>query len=246
MDEKKRQKDYEAIKEKNTVAANTSIGMKLLVKATIGYLWLADKIMNNPVSNFIKNNPVSDFLSGFSYAYINNNAVGQLPENTYRSSNAYQYGKITGDVASIIQGGFEFLGGATIAGGGSFGLALTGVGIAAIPVAAVAGATMASHGVMVGGVAAVSLSNDIAYLKSGGSGGAPSAEGEIKTPANSPDDFTKLKNGQGWKDSDGNKWNKDKLHKDHYDISDSKGNKIKEVDYNGNQIWPNGPKNKNK
>jgi hypothetical protein len=36
------------------------------------------------------------------------------------------------------------------------------------------------------------------------------------------------------------------IHTDHWDISNSKGKKVKEVDYDGNEIWPNGPKNKNK
>ena len=58
--------------------------------------------------------------------------------------------------------------------------------------------------------------------------------------------FIKLKGNQGWKDAKGNIWKKDQLHKDHWDVLDSKGNKIKEVDFNGNQIWPGGPKNKNK
>jgi len=36
-------------------------------------------------------------------------------------------------------------------------------------------------------------------------------------------------------------------HKDHWDIINPKtGRKIKEIDFNGKQIWPNGPKNKNK
>lgn len=36
-------------------------------------------------------------------------------------------------------------------------------------------------------------------------------------------------------------------HKDHYDVTNPKnGNNIKEVDYYGRQIWPDGPKNKNK
>jgi RHS repeat-associated protein len=56
----------------------------------------------------------------------------------------------------------------------------------------------------------------------------------------------KMRGNQGWKDDKGNTWKPDKLHKDHADISDPKGNKIKEVDYEGNQIWPDGPKNKNK
>lgn len=38
----------------------------------------------------------------------------------------------------------------------------------------------------------------------------------------------------------------DMLHKDHWDISDAKGNKTREVDFDGNEIWPNGPNNKNK
>jgi hypothetical protein len=60
------------------------------------------------------------------------------------------------------------------------------------------------------------------------------------------DDWVKLRGDQGWRDAKGNRWKKDKLHKDHWDISDDKGNKIKEVDFEGNEIWPNGPKNKNK
>ena len=66
------------------------------------------------------------------------------------------------------------------------------------------------------------------------------------TPDTAPDDFTKLKNGQGWRDKNGNVWKKDMLHKDHWDISNKKGVKIKEIDFKGNQIWPGGPKNKNK
>ena len=66
------------------------------------------------------------------------------------------------------------------------------------------------------------------------------------TPDTTPEDFTKLKNGQGWRDKDGNVWKKDMLHKDHWDISNKKGVKIKEIDFNGNQIWPGGSKNKNR
>ena len=35
-------------------------------------------------------------------------------------------------------------------------------------------------------------------------------------------------------------------HKDHWDVSDPKGKKVKEVDFDGRKIWPGGPKNKNK
>lgn len=59
--------------------------------------------------------------------------------------------------------------------------------------------------------------------------------------------WIKLKGNQGWKNTeDGTYWKKDMLHKDHWDISNSKGKKVREVDFNGKEIWPNGPKNKNK
>ncbi len=61
-----------------------------------------------------------------------------------------------------------------------------------------------------------------------------------------PEDAVKLRGDQGYRDSDGNLWKKDQLHKDHWDVSDRKGNKIREVDFDGRQIWPGGPKNKNK
>ena len=67
-----------------------------------------------------------------------------------------------------------------------------------------------------------------------------------KCPYKGNPNFRKLKGDQGWKDTAGNIWKKDKKHKDHWDVSDAKGNKIKEIDFNGNQIWPFGPKNKNK
>lgn len=36
-------------------------------------------------------------------------------------------------------------------------------------------------------------------------------------------------------------------HKDHWDVTDPKtGKKLKEIDFDGNQICPDGPKNKNK
>ena len=66
------------------------------------------------------------------------------------------------------------------------------------------------------------------------------------TPDSNPENFVKLKNGPGYKDSKGNIWKKDKMHKDHWDVSNKKGKKVREVSYDGKKIWPNGPKNKNK
>lgn len=59
-----------------------------------------------------------------------------------------------------------------------------------------------------------------------------------------PPDAVKLKKDQGYRDKGGNIWKKDKLHKDHWDVSDRKGRKIKEVRFDGTQLWPDGPKNK--
>ena len=73
-----------------------------------------------------------------------------------------------------------------------------------------------------------------------------SSEDIIDTPDSNPKKFRKLKGNQGYLDENGNYWKKDMLHKDHWDISNKKGKKIKEVDFNGKEIWPNGPKNKNK
>ena len=74
------------------------------------------------------------------------------------------------------------------------------------------------------------------------------AEGGNGTYSKSPPgDLTKLKRGQGWRDADGNIWKRDMKHQDHWDVTDPKtGKKIKEIDFKGYQIWPDGPKNKNK
>ena len=58
--------------------------------------------------------------------------------------------------------------------------------------------------------------------------------------------WTKLRGNQGWRDGNGEIWKIDRLHKDHWDVSDSKGNKVREIDFTGNQIWPGGPKNLSK
>lgn len=68
------------------------------------------------------------------------------------------------------------------------------------------------------------------------------------TPDTHPDMFDKLKGNQGHRHKEtGEIWKKDKLHKDHYDVSNPRtGKKVKEVDFGGRRIWPGGPKNKNK
>jgi len=67
------------------------------------------------------------------------------------------------------------------------------------------------------------------------------------TPKNNSEEFIKLKNWQWYKDENGLIWKKDMLHKDHWDISHPKTwDKVKEVDFFWNELWPNWPENKNK
>jgi len=76
---------------------------------------------------------------------------------------------------------------------------------------------------------------------------------EARKPGDFPpgydDAWKKIKGTDGFLDPDGYKWAKDHKHKNripHWDVSDKKGNKIKEVDFDGKELWPKGPKNKNK
>lgn len=56
----------------------------------------------------------------------------------------------------------------------------------------------------------------------------------------------KVKGKTTYVDPDGNHWSEDKFHKDHWDVADKNGNAIKEIGFDGRQLWPDGPKNKNK
>ena len=185
---------------------------------------------------------VRSFTYGVNTAIVQDYTYGLAPEtkndDVSNHQEAYYNGKDLGHTLTtgvlMIEGG--------IGAAGGFVTAPTGFGVVAgVAVVYHASSVMISSQVN-------SLKDEITrnqILEASSSQGGSNAP-KYTTPADSPKDFTKLKNGQGWKDSDGNIWKKDMLHKDHYDISDSKGNKIKEVDFNGNEIWPNGPKNKNK
>ena len=65
-------------------------------------------------------------------------------------------------------------------------------------------------------------------------------------PGYNPTTWAKLPRDQGFRDPDNLLWKLDRLHKDHWDVSDRQGRKVKEIDFAGNQIWPGGPKNKGK
>ena len=124
----------------------------------------------------------------------------------------------------------SWLGRGMMGGGGLMMVTSSG---ALVPVAApfaVGGAAMTAHG---------SVVMSKALLECRGKDGQ-----YAKTP---PGNLNKLKGNQGWRDKKGNIWKKDMKHKDHWDVADPKtGKKIKEIDFNGNQIWPQGAKNKGK
>ena len=152
---------------------------------------------------------------------------------------AFQLGQKAGDAVSVVTGVLEW-GASGVAEVASLGWATP----VAIPVAA--------HGTSAIGMGLYNLINgQIVYSTSkentGGSSSGSSNSPKKYSSEPPTENAVKLKNGQGWKDKDGNFWRKDMKHKDHWDVTDSKtGKKVKEVDFDGNQIWPNGPKNKNK
>ena len=57
--------------------------------------------------------------------------------------------------------------------------------------------------------------------------------------------WVKLRGNQGYLDPAGRIWKLDRLHHDHWDVSDRDGNKVLEVRFDGSILWP-GRKNKNK
>jgi hypothetical protein len=76
--------------------------------------------------------------------------------------------------------------------------------------------------------------------------GRPPGPGSSNTPPGVGPGWVRLKGNQGWRDPQGNIWKIDRLHRDHWDVSNAKGTKIREVDFQGNQIWPGGAKNRSK
>ena len=56
------------------------------------------------------------------------------------------------------------------------------------------------------------------------------------TPKTNPEQFTKMRGNQGFKDAAGHFWRVDRLHKDHYDVVNAKGEKIREIDFYGRRI----------
>ena len=123
------------------------------------------------------------------------------------------------------------------AGIGLLGLAGGPVVIASEPTAVLTGGALGWAG---GLISCMSSSGEVGSSASGGGGDANNCESNSKKP---PVKATKLRGNQGWRDENGNIWRKDMLHKDHWDVIDRSGNKIKEVTFDGRELWPNGPEN---
>ena len=189
-------------------------------------------------------NNLVDLVGGTSYSIMDNYTYGLYSKfNQPPQSTAGQIGQSIGDSITYATSVVEmFVGNATFLGG----VGITGGGLALCPATVGGGCAAAAGEVAISAKGAVMAAHGGSVMMytagKGGSGGGESNN----LPNKDSKDWVKLKGDQGWKDSEGNIWKKDKLHKDHWDISDKKGNKIKEVDYEGKELWPNGPKNKNK
>ena len=175
------------------------------------------------------------FVGGVGIALGSNLSLGAIPHGRFDHP-AFLHGQMTGDRLSVVCGVVEFALGKGITGGGELVMVASGGVLApvAVPISA-GGAALVSHGSLVIGQSLLAFSR----YKEG------QVQGRyVKAP---PGNLNKLKNNQGWRDKKQNIWKKDMKHKDHWDVIDPKtGKKIKEVDFDGNQIWPGGPKNKAK
>ena len=100
---------------------------------------------------------------------------------------------------------------------------------------------MLSAAVRAGQPALVSCMSSTGEGGGGGEAAPPDPEPSGREP---PVKAVKLRGNQGWRDENGNIWKKDMLHKDHWDVMNRVGEKIREVDFNGRELWPNGPKNR--
>ena len=115
----------------------------------------------------------------------------------------------------------------------------------------IAVATVYTVGTIAAGMAVNKVMRD-----AGANGGVVDdwTEAARKIPPGYNDEWTKRRGGPGFVDPDGNLWTPDMKHRNpgprnigpHWDVADPDGNKIKEVNDDGTQIWPDGPKNKNK
>ena len=216
---------------------------------------------NNPIRYSDPNGQDGwDEVKGFGAAIIDNVTGGLTNIRSFAGKHVsnpadFNKGLVAGDIASISLGAWE---GSTGAGMVVSGSTVTTVGLSTLApsggassvVVVIGGADAAlgtglvAHGAMMTMNAGNNLANKKGHLSEESKSSSSQTPKYSKEP---PGKLTKLRGGQGWRDKEGLIWKRDMKHKNHYDVTDPKtGKKVKEVDYNGKQIWPNGPKNKNK
>ena len=228
---------------------------------------LQEKYFDSSLYCYTGNNPIRfsdpngqdwwDKVIGFGAAIVDNATGGLTNIRTYAGrkvsdSKDFNAGLTTGDLASLTMGTIESGTGATMVASGTtittVGLVAEGPSVGTSTVVVVAGGAVLKTGVVLTAHGAVMMANARKNLTDKKGHIASREHSAVPQYSNKPPgETTKLRNGQGWKDKDGNVWKKDLKHKDHWDVTNPKtGKKVKEIDYNGQQIWPNGPKNKNK
>ena len=207
-------------------------------KSTKYYPWSPySYCFNNPLRYIDSNGEDGwDIVAGYGIGFITNIIPGTgalrdsyTPNDPSDYNNALQgvdNASMAAGAAMIASGGSAMAAGeGTVALGAVAAVATGGVATPTVVIGGTiqtAGATTAAAGVMM--MSNASQNKQAGYDRGGkGTQGSKSKEGEYsKEP---PGKLTKMKGGQGWKDSKGNIWKRDMKHKDHYDVTNPKSGK---------------------
>ena len=136
----------------------------------------------------------ANFSAGVVVEAAYNNSLGLATDLAPSASEptATTVGRAVGDVATMVQGGVEMGGGASLMGGGA-AVCLTGVGCIATPAAEAAGIAVAAHGIAVASQATGQLIENGGVLLSEITEGSSSSGGFGESDSR---DFTRLSRGE--------------------------------------------------